>query len=208
MDNQKKSNKKNKRNKKKQTAQSTTAVAEVVAEETNENTTVVANSQTAEAAVEVTGESNNEELKSDLCVEKIITSVENDEDNVLVVVEEVKDLAEMPQINKISINQEIGPVQQVVQHLTPQSQSNFDNLQKAVDILGKAKSLDESKQFENALKLYRQGVDMLLEELIERQGTDQSRDYLRTKCNDFMNRIDQIKLIIRIEKETANKENC
>jgi hypothetical protein len=207
MDNQKKSNKKNKRNKKKQAAQSTTAVAEVVAEETNENTTVVANSQTAEAVVEVV-ESNNEELKNDLCVEKITANVENDEDNVLVVVEEVKDLAEMPQINKISINQEIGPVQQVVQHLTPQSQSNFDNLQKAVDILGKAKSLDESKQFENALKLYRQGVDMLLEELIERQGTEQSRDYLRTKCNDFMNRIDQIKLIIRIENETANKENC
>ena len=48
---------------------------------------------------------------------------------------------------------------------------------------------------------------MLLEELIERQGTEQSRTYLRDKCNDFMNRIDQIKLIIKIDTETANKEN-
>jgi hypothetical protein len=28
--------------------------------------------------------------------------------------------------------------------------------------------------------------------LIVRQGTDQSRTYLRDKCNDFMNRIDQV----------------
>ena len=214
--NQKKSNKKNKKNKKKQAnqaAQATSQVAEVLVKETTENTTVDINSKTeaaASASVEVVS-SNNEEVKSDLVEEKIATEVIKNDDDELVVVEEVKDLAdtiEMPQINKISINQEVGPVQQAVQHLTPQSQSNFDSLQKAVDILGKAKSLDESKQFENALKLYRQGVDMLLEELIVRQGTEQSRNYLRTKCNDFMNRIDQIKLIIRIENETANKENC
>jgi hypothetical protein len=49
---------------------------------------------------------------------------------------------------------------------------------------------------------------MLLEELIVRQGTDQSRNYLRGKCNDFMNRIDQLKLIIQIENaNNANKEN-
>ncbi len=65
----------------------------------------------------------------------------------------------------------------------------FENLQRAVRILGKAKHLDDTKQFEEALKNYRQGVDMLLEELIVRQGTDQSRSYLRGKCNDFMNRI-------------------
>ena len=147
-------------------------------------------------------------------VKEETSKVNNDDDNVVVVVEETKDLAEAigitPIANNINEKIEQGPVKQVIQTLTTQtksSASNFDNLQKAVDILGKAKSLDESKQFEDALKLYRQGVDMLLEELIERQGTEQSRTYLRDKCNDFMNRIDQIKLIIRIEKETANKEN-
>lgn len=85
---------------------------------------------------------------------------------------------------------------------------NFENLQKAVQILGRAKQLDELKRYDDALKLYRQGVDMLLEELIIRQGTEQSRSYLRNKCNDFMNRIDQLKLIIQIDKTSAeNKEN-
>lgn len=86
-------------------------------------------------------------------------------------------------------------------------EDNFENLQRAVQILGRAKQLDETKNYDDALKMYRQGVDMLLEELIVRQGTDQSRTYLREKCNDFMNRIDQLKLIIQLEKETENKEN-
>ena len=73
------------------------------------------------------------------------------------------------------------------------SSDDFENLQKAVQILGKAKQLDEIKKYDEALKLYRQGVDMLLEELITRRdGTDSSRSYLRDKCNDFMNRIDQV----------------
>jgi hypothetical protein len=83
---------------------------------------------------------------------------------------------------------------------------NFDNLQKAVNILSRAKTLDDNKNFVEALKMYRDGVDILLEELIVRQGTDQSRTYLRTKCNDFMNRIDQLKLIIQIEKAEAAAE--
>jgi hypothetical protein len=85
---------------------------------------------------------------------------------------------------------------------------NFENLQKAVQILGCAKQLDDVKRYDEALKMYRQGVDMLLEELMVRQGTEQSRSYLRNKCNDFMNRIDQLKMIIEIEKNGVdNKEN-
>ena len=89
----------------------------------------------------------------------------------------------------------------------PPGDDNFENLQKAVQILARAKTLDEQKQYDDALKMYRQGVDMLLEELIVRQGTEQSRTYLREKCNDFMNRIDQLKMIIQIEKANENKEN-
>jgi hypothetical protein len=97
-------------------------------------------------------------------------------------------------------------------HHAPQQQSNgnddFENLQRAVQILGRAKQLDEVKRYADALSVYRQGVDMLLEELMIRQGTDQSRSYLRQKCNDFMNRIDQLKLIIQIENANCdNKEN-
>lgn len=90
--------------------------------------------------------------------------------------------------------------------LAPTSNDDsFANLQKAVAMLGRAKQLDDAKRHDEALKLYRKGVDMLLEELMVRQGTDQSREYLRNKCNDFMNRIDQLKLIIQIEN--AQKES-
>jgi hypothetical protein len=88
-------------------------------------------------------------------------------------------------------------------------QDDFENLNRAVQILGKAKQLDDIKRYDEALKLYRQGIDMLLEELIIRPGTEQSRTYLRNKCNDFMNRIDQLKLLIQIEntnKELASKQ--
>lgn len=81
---------------------------------------------------------------------------------------------------------------------------DFENLNRAVQILGRAKQLDDIKRYDEALKMYRQGIDMLLEELIIRPGTEQSRTYLRNKCNDFMNRIDQLKLLIQIEK--TNKE--
>jgi hypothetical protein len=131
-----------------------------------------------------------------------------------------KQLATVPESSAgsqaLTVQQQQPQQQQVATTPTPNHQriaappgdDNFENLQKAVQILGKAKQLDEMKRFDDALKLYRQGVDMLLEELIIRQGTDQSRSYLRDKCNDFMNRIDQLKLIIQIEKATAeNKEN-
>ena len=94
-----------------------------------------------------------------------------------------------------------------MRNAAPPGDDNFENLQKAVQILAQAKTLDETKRYDDALKMYRQGVDMLLEELIVRQGTEQSRTYLREKCNDFMNRIDQLKMIIQIEKANENKEN-
>ena len=228
--NNKKSNKKNKKNKKK------TSNSSVAQQESSQTAALPTPSVTTESEasdllsnktenltlsvnvcnVDVDTVDNKENLLANDSVVTKTKSEELDEDNIVVVVEEVKDLQDaiaLPEnkVDDLVANQTVaGPVQQAIKTLTPQSQSNnFDNLQKAVDLLAKAKSLDESKQFENALKMYRQGVDMLLEELIERQGTEQSRDYLRSKCNDFMNRIDQIKLIIRIESETAsaNKEN-
>jgi len=125
------------------------------------------------------------------------------------VVVDVKENAVVQVSQELVVAPEAQSNQQVVVG-DGQPADNFDNLQKAVQILAKAKTLDEGKQFDAALKMYRQGVDMLIEELIGRQGTDQSRMYLRNKCNDFMNRIDQLKMLIKLEnasKENANKEN-
>jgi len=99
----------------------------------------------------------------------------------------------------------VSAIAQSVSAITASNQSkadDFENLNRAVQILGKAKQLDDLKRYDEALKMYRQGIDMLLEELIIRPGTEQSRTYLRNKCNDFMNRIDQIKIIIQIENAT------
>jgi hypothetical protein len=115
-------------------------------------------------------ENQNEETQSN-------ENHENDNDN-----EEIVTSTETVECNLAPISNETHIQSQQQQ----EPEGSFDNLTKAVHILGKAKQLDESKQFEPALKLYRQGVDMLLEELIERQGTDQSRNYLRDKCNNFM----------------------
>lgn len=109
--------------------------------------------------------------------------------------------------NSASTESASNELVQSEQNSAPQTQEdNFDNLQKAVQILAQAKQLDELKRYDKALSLYRQGVDMLLEEMIVRQGTEQSRSYLRDKCNDFMNRIDQLKMMLQNHK-TEDKEN-
>lgn len=111
------------------------------------------------------------------------------------------------QIVNIDDENAANQVVQSEQTSAPQNQEdNFDNLQKAVQILAQAKQLDELKRYDKALTLYRQGVDMLLEEMIVRQGTEQSRSYLRDKCNDFMNRIDQLKMMLQNQR-AENKEN-
>lgn len=139
-------------------------------------------------------------------VKETNTPKETDQQKQLATVPESSTGTQAPTVQQQQVATTPTPNHQRI--AAPPGDDNFENLQKAVQILGKAKQLDEMKRFDDALKLYRQGVDMLLEELIIRQGTDQSRSYLRDKCNDFMNRIDQLKLIIQIEKATAeNKEN-
>ncbi len=46
------------------------------------------------------------------------------------------------------------------------------------------------------MHLYRICVDLLLEELMFTEGTDQSRVYLRDKCTAIMDRIDLLKTML------------
>lgn len=59
-----------------------------------------------------------------------------------------------------------------------------------------AQTYDEQKNFPAALHLYRICVDLLLEELMFTEGTDQSRIYLREKCTAVMDRIDLLKTML------------
>jgi hypothetical protein len=59
-----------------------------------------------------------------------------------------------------------------------------------------AQTYDEQKNFPAALHLYRICVDLLLEELMFTEGTEQSRVYLREKCTAVMDRIDLLKTML------------
>lgn len=56
-----------------------------------------------------------------------------------------------------------------------------------------AQVYDEQKNYPAALHLYRICVDLLLEELMFTEGTEQSRVYLREKCTAIMDHIDLLK---------------
>ena len=59
-----------------------------------------------------------------------------------------------------------------------------------------AQKYDEQKNYPAALHLYRICVDLLLEELMFTEGTEQSRVYLREKCTAIMDRIDLLKTML------------
>lgn len=63
----------------------------------------------------------------------------------------------------------------------------------AHQMLTEAQTYDEQTNYPAALHLYRICVDLLLEELMFTEGTDQSRVYLREKCTAIMDRIDLLK---------------
>ncbi len=65
-----------------------------------------------------------------------------------------------------------------------------------IHLLIPAQAFDERKNYPSALHLYRICVDLLLEELMFTEGTDQSRIYLREKCTAIMDRIDVLKTLL------------
>ncbi|CAF4602558.1 unnamed protein product [Rotaria socialis] len=69
-------------------------------------------------------------------------------------------------------------------------------LSSTISILHLAQTYDEQKKYPAALHLYRICVDLLLEELMFTEGTEQSRVYLREKCTAIMDRIDLLKTML------------
>ena len=70
-----------------------------------------------------------------------------------------------------------------------------------------AQTYDEQKNYSAALHLYRICVDLLLEELMFTEGTDQSRVYLREKCTAIMDHIDVLKTKLEPIDEAEKKED-
>jgi len=72
----------------------------------------------------------------------------------------------------------------------------FIRITAAHQMLTEAQTYDEKKNYPAALHLYRICVDLLLEELMFTEGTEQSRVYLREKCTAIMDRIDVLKTML------------
>jgi len=82
----------------------------------------------------------------------------------------------------------------------------FIRITAAHQMLTEAQTYDEQKNFPAALHLYRICVDLLLEELMFTEGTEQSRVYLREKCTAIMDRVDVLKTMLDPIPPTAAVE--
>lgn len=71
--------------------------------------------------------------------------------------------------------------------------NEFVRITAAHQYLLQAQTYEEQRNPRLALESYRSCVDLLLEELIFAQGTNQSRLYLREKSHAIMDRIDHLK---------------
>lgn len=80
-----------------------------------------------------------------------------------------------------------------IETTTQQEDDEFIRITAAHQILTEAQKSDEEKNYPAALHLYRICVDLLLEELMFTEGTEQSRVYLREKCTAIMDHIDLLK---------------
>ncbi|CAF0760022.1 unnamed protein product [Rotaria sp. Silwood1] len=103
---------------------------------------------------------------------------------------------------KDSQDNQLIEVQKEEQQLDEQQQETegeddeFIRITAAHQMLTEAQTYDEQKKYPAALHLYRICVDLLLEELMFTEGTEQSRVYLREKCTAIMDRIDLLKTML------------
>ncbi|CAF1033854.1 unnamed protein product [Adineta ricciae] len=100
-------------------------------------------------------------------------------------------IAKESQDNQLSIAQNEDEQQQ-----DEENDDEFIRITAAHQMLTEAQTYDEQKNYPAALHLYRICVDLLLEELMFTEGTDQSRVYLREKCTAIMDRIDLLKTML------------
>ncbi|XP_041912715.1 vacuolar protein sorting-associated protein 4B-like [Alosa pseudoharengus] len=68
-----------------------------------------------------------------------------------------------------------------------------NNLQKAIDLAGKASEEDKAKNYEEALRLYQQSIQYFLHVVkYEAQG-EKAKQSIRAKCKDYLERAEELK---------------
>ena len=88
------------------------------------------------------------------------------------------------------------------------SEDDFDKLKRGLTLLEQAKSLDQQRDYYAAIRHYRDGVDYLMDEFMSRAcANEQSKEYLRLKCHQILNRVDILKKLIK-QQEHETLQNA
>jgi len=87
------------------------------------------------------------------------------------------------------------------------NKDDFDKLKQGLTLLEQAKMYDHNRDYYTAIRHYRDGVDYLMDEFMSRTcSNEQSKEYLRVKCHQILNRVDILKKLIKQqEHETIQK---
>ncbi|UJR24937.1 hypothetical protein I4U23_006301 [Adineta vaga] len=117
-----------------------------------------------------------------------VQTIDNDQQNGAIAKESLD--------NQLATIQNEDEQQQQQQQEEEENDDEFIRITAAHQMLTEAQTYDEQKNHPAALHLYRICVDLLLEELMFTEGTDQSRVYLREKCTAIMDRIDKLKTML------------
>jgi len=79
-------------------------------------------------------------------------------------------------------------------------------LQKAIEIVTRATEEDKAKNYEEALKLYQNGVEHFLHAIKYEAQSDRSKAAIRDKCKQYLDRAEKLKQHIKGEDEAPKKE--
>ncbi|CAF0782737.1 unnamed protein product [Didymodactylos carnosus] len=125
-------------------------------------------------------------------------------------------LAALKELHSNSARKEIGNLSYVSDLLSPiiedvlsicENKDDFDKLKSGLKLIENAKLYDLKKDYYLAIRYYREGIDLIMDEFMSRTtGNEQSKEYLRLKCHKILNRIEELKKLIKhYEKDTFNQ---
>jgi len=79
-------------------------------------------------------------------------------------------------------------------------------LQKAIDIVTKATELDKAQKYDEALRLYESGVEYFLHAIKYEAASERSKESIRAKCIQYLDRAEKLKQFIADAKEPQKQK--
>jgi len=78
-------------------------------------------------------------------------------------------------------------------------------LNKAIELVTKATEEDKAKNYEEALRLYEHGVEYFLHAIKYEAQTDKTKESIRAKCIQYLERAENLKKYLKKKKDTSKK---